>query len=286
MSLPRSRRWRFALAVLALLGLALALDAFWIEPSSLRLRRYELALQRWPAALAGLKIAVITDLHAGAPYIGLAKIEHVVALSNAAQPDLVLLTGDIFVNSVIGGQALPPEQVARRLGALQARLGVYLVFGNHEHHTDRQNLQRLLAATPIQFMDNAVRRIDDRGSAFWLIGLADILSDRPDVSGTLAQVTDEAPIIAFTHGPDLFPTLPARVNLLVAGHTHGGQVRLPILGAGRVPSIYGRRRYAAGHVVEQTDLFVATGIGTSHIPVRFGVPPEIALLSLRQAGAP
>ena len=277
---------RGLLAALALTGLALALDAFWIEPSSLRVTEHDLALKHWPLALAGLRIAVITDLHAGAPYIDLAKIERVVAMTNAAQPDLVLLTGDIFVNAVIGGHPLPPEPIVARLAALQARLGVYLVFGNHEHNTDMQNLRRLLAATPVQFMDNAVRRIDDRGTPFWLIGLADVLSDAPDVRGTLAQVTDDAPVIAFTHGPDLFPTLPARVNLLVAGHTHGGQVLLPVIGRGRVPSVYGHRRFAAGHVVEQTDLFVATGIGTSHIPVRFGVPPEISLLTLTQAATP
>lgn len=281
------KRWlRAGFAALALFGSALALDAFWLEPDSLRVSRHDLALQHWPPALAGMKVAVISDLHAGAPYIDRPKIERVVALSNAALPDLVLLTGDIFINDVIGGRPLPPEQTAAALAGLRAPLGVYLVFGNHDHNTDMTRLRTLLAATPIQLMDNRVLRIGSEAASFWLLGLADFISDRSDIEGTLAQITDDAPILAFTHGPDVFPRLPARINLLIAGHTHGGQVRLPLIGRGRVPSAYGRFRFAAGHVVEQTDLFVSTGIGTSHIPVRFRVPPEISLLTLSQVRAP
>jgi predicted MPP superfamily phosphohydrolase len=272
-----------ALAVLVLIGLALALDAFWIEPSSLRVNVHEVALKHCAAPLAGMKIAVITDLHAGAPYIDLAKIERVVEMTNATQPDLVLLAGDIFISSVIGGVAIPPQDTVTVLDGLRARLGVYVVFGNHEHNTDMLRLKRLLESTSIQFMDNDVRRIMDGNQPFWLMGLADATSDHPDIAGTLSRVTDDAPIIAFTHTPDVFVQIPPRINLVIAGHTHGGQVMLPIVGRGRVPSAYGRKRFAAGHVVEQTDLFVSTGIGTSHIPIRFRVPPEISLLRLSQA---
>jgi predicted MPP superfamily phosphohydrolase len=93
-------------------------------------------------------------------------------------------------------------------------------------------------------------------------------------------VTDDAPVILMTHNPDLFPKTPARVSLLLAGHTHGGQVRFPFLGALVVPSIYGNR-YLAGHVEERGQhLFVATGIGMSYLPVRFGVPPEVTILKI------
>jgi len=282
--MTRRGAWsRMTLAVLVLIGLALALDAFWIEPSSLRVTVHEVALKHCAAPLAGMKIAVITDLHAGAPYIDLAKIEHVVEMTNATQPDLVLLAGDIFISSVIGGVVIPPQETVRVLDGLRARLGVYLVFGNHEHNTDMLRLKRLLESTSIQFMDNDVRRIMDGNRPFWLMGLADATSDHPDIAGTLSRVTDDAPIIAFTHTPDVFVQIPPRINLVIAGHTHGGQVMLPIVGRGRVPSAYGRKRFAAGHVVEQTDLFVSTGIGTSHIPIRFRVPPEISLLRLSQA---
>jgi predicted MPP superfamily phosphohydrolase len=93
-------------------------------------------------------------------------------------------------------------------------------------------------------------------------------------------VKDDAPVILMTHNPDVFPLVPERVALTLAGHTHGGQVRLPFVGAPVIPSRFGRR-FAAGHVVEGgRHLFVATGVGTSILPVRFRVPPAVAVLTL------
>jgi hypothetical protein len=115
---------------------------------------------------------------------------------------------------------------------------------------------------------------------FWVTGVSDLLRAPHDLLGALAMVTDDAPVILFTHNPDLFPEVPARVSLTLAGHTHGGQVRLPFVGRPIVPSIYGQR-FAAGHVVEEgRHLYVATGLGTSILPVRFLVPPEIVVLEL------
>ena len=271
--------------IAALAGLVPAVWGFWIEPASIRVHEYELPLQHWPQSLDGLRIAVITDLHAGAPYITPEKIDRVVALSNAAKPDLVLITGDIYENSVLGGSQLAPELITARLDALRAPLGVHLVLGNHDHALDLPMLRALIEGSSIHFDDNRVESITAGRTPFWLIGLADFLSDAPDLHGTLAQVGDSAPIIAFTHCPDVFPEVSARINLLVAGHTHGGQVKLPLLGRLVVPSVYGNERYAAGHVLEQTDLFIATGIGTSHLPVRFGVPPEVSILKLRASAS-
>jgi len=101
-----------------------------------------------------------------------------------------------------------------------------------------------------------------------------------DVARALAAVTDSSPVIAITHNPDVFPQIQPRVALTLAGHTHGGQVRLPLIGAPIVPSDYGQR-FAAGHIVEGgRHLFVSTGLGTSDLPVRLGVPPTIFLLTI------
>jgi predicted MPP superfamily phosphohydrolase len=114
-----------------------------------------------------------------------------------------------------------------------------------------------------------------------LVSLAVWFWTRPQkIDETIHQVSDAGPIIAVTHNPDIFPKIPARVALTIAGHTHGGQVNLPLVGRPEVPSIFGQR-YAAGHIVEDNrHLFVTTGIGTSMIPVRFRVPPEIVVLTL------
>ena len=125
-----------------------------------------------------------------------------------------------------------------------------------------------------------------RGSCrFWLAGIGDFWEGRHDVGATLASVPLGQPVLAFTHNPDVFPEIPERVSLTVAGHTHGGQVYIPLVGRPVVPSRYGQR-YAIGHIVENgRHLFVTPGLGTSIIPVRFLVPPEVSVLELQAAPA-
>jgi len=132
----------------------------------------------------------------------------------------------------------------------------------------------------IKVLDNEAIKLDQNGKAFWLAGFSDEWEGNPNVPETLKQVTDDSPIIAFTHNPDLFPSVSNRVALTIAGHTHGGQVALPLIGRPMVPSKF-KQRYAAGHIIEDgKHLFVTTGVGTSIIPVRFGVIPEIAMLTI------
>lgn len=275
--MSRRRFLRRGLAVLALVALALAVDALWLEPASLSVRPQDIASGGW--SCPPIRIAVLADIHAGAPYIDREKLQRIVALTNAQQPDLILLAGDYVIDGVVGGNFIPPEDTAKILAQLQAPLGRYGVLGNHDHWLGVARMQQAFAAAGIPLLDNDMRKLEHAGCGFWLAGLDDITTGKPK-QDTLAQwFTPGEPAIAFTHSPDVFPELPARYALLIAGHTHGGQVRLPWLGALVVPSHYGQR-YAAGHVHEHTDLFVSTGIGTSILPIRFGAPPEISLLTV------
>jgi predicted MPP superfamily phosphohydrolase len=133
-------------------------------------------------------------------------------------------------------------------------------------------------------LDNESTELNTRGGPFYLVGLADLWEGNQEIAETIARIPEGAPVIALTHNPDIFPQLPQRVMLLLAAHTHGGQVRFPLIGSVVQSSRYGER-YVAGHVFENGHhLFVTTGIGTSIVPVRFGVPPEIVLLTLKSAG--
>ena len=124
-----------------------------------------------------------------------------------------------------------------------------------------------------------------RKLSFLVGGLGDFWEGRHDVGATLASVPSGQPVLAFTHNPDVFPEIPERVSLTVAGHTHGGQVYIPLVGRPVVPSRYGQR-YAIGHIVENgRHLFVTPGLETSIIPVRFLVPPEVSVLELQAAPA-
>jgi predicted MPP superfamily phosphohydrolase len=251
---------------------------FYYEPSSLVLHRYELALDGWPRELDGLEIALLSDLHVGSPYYGLDKLEEVVRRVNASEPDLVLLAGDYVVDGVSGGRFVPPEDIASVLAELDARLGVFAVLGNHDWWLDGPRVRRAFRDAGIRMLDDEAVRVSD----FWLVGLGDWMEAPPDIPKVLASIDSEegAPIVAFTHNPDVFPKIPSRVTLTLAGHTHGGQVRFPLVGTPIVPSRYGAR-YAHGHIVENgRHLFVTSGLGTSIIPARFRVPPEVALLRL------
>jgi predicted MPP superfamily phosphohydrolase len=277
----RRRRLALLLSLGALAPGLLALWAFVREPASLQVRRHELVLPGWPADHRPLTVALLADLHTGAPWQGLDTLAAIVETTNALRPDLVLLAGDFVIHGVLGGDFVPPEESAPVLGRLAAPLGVYAVLGNHDHWLDAARVGAALQAAGIPVLEDQALRIEREGGAFWLVGLKDCWERDCDPARALAQLTDGSPVLAFTHNPDLFATLPDRFALVMAGHTHGGQVALPLFGRLIVPSRYGQR-YAHGLVVEQgRQLFVTTGIGTSILPVRFGVPPEIALLTLR-----
>ena len=260
---------------------ALALWALWLEPASLRVVSYRLSLPRWPAACSGLTVAVISDLHVGSPFNGVAKLERVVAETQNARPDLVLLAGDFVIQGVRGGQFVAPEVTSAKLGKLAAPYGVFAVLGNHDWWLDGPRVRQAFETSRIPVLENRAVELRRGDCTFWLAGIGDFWEGKPDVEGTLASVPRDAPVLVLTHNPDVFPGIPDRVALTVAGHTHGGQVRVPFIGRPVVPSAYGER-FAIGPVVDGgRHLFVTPGVGTSILPVRFLVPPEISLLELR-----
>lgn len=241
----------------------------------------EIAPRGWPAELDGLKVAAISDIHAGSPYIDKAKLEDLVRRVNGAAPDVVVLLGDYVVTGMAGQRFMAPEELAGVLAGLDAPMGVYAVLGNHDWWLDGPRVKGAFQTAGIRVLENEAVPLTSNGTKFRLIGLADHIERSPDPGAGLKGAGKDEPAIALIHEPDYFPEIPERIALTLAGHTHGGQVRLPWIGAPVVPSRYGQR-YARGLVKEGTrQLFVTSGVGTSIIPVRFGVPPEYALLTLR-----
>jgi predicted MPP superfamily phosphohydrolase len=282
MARMRSRILLAGQGLVLVIGAALALDGFWLEPSSLRLRHYDVTVDA--PFLKGMTIAVISDLHAGAPYIDEAKIDKVVALTNAAHPDIVLLTGDYVAETVMGGHPMAPEKVVAHLKALHAPLGVYAVLGNHENWTDAgPRFAALFRAAGIPDLENRPLAMHWARGDFYLVGIGDYTSGMSHPPRAFRRIPKDAPALCFTHSPDSLPILPDNCALTLAGHTHGGQVWLPFLGrpAVAMSSLYGQR-YAIGVVREgRKTLFVSPGIGTSLLPVRLGVPPEVSFLTVR-----
>jgi len=262
----------------------LGLWAFWWEPGRLVVHDGTLELPAWPAGVE-TRVAVIADLHVGSPRNGIDNLRRVVERVNGAEPDLILIAGDLVIDNVVGGTFVPPEEISRELGALEATRGVFAVLGNHDRWLSADRVKAALEDAGLEVVENRGVRVELGRGSVWIAGASDAWTGHPDLGAALDGARESEPVLLLTHNPDLFAEVPARVSLTIAGHTHGGQVILPFVGRAITPSRFGER-YAAGHVVEAgRQLFVTTGIGTSRIGVRFLVPPEIAVLTLRR-GAP
>jgi len=260
------------MASLIVLGAVLAVWAFWWEPARLVIRETTETLPCWNGP--PVRIAIVSDLHIGSPFTGVEKLERVVTTINAGRPDMVVLLGDFVIQGVAGGRFVPPERIAKELRELRAPLGVFAVLGNHDWWLDAPRVRRALESANIRVIEDDAVRV----SSFWLAGISDFMEGAHDAQRAVAAITGAEPAIAITHNPDIFPAIPARVCLTLAGHTHGGQVAIPGIGRPIVPSQYGER-YAIGSIHEHGKrLFVTAGVGTSIIPVRFRVPPEIVFL--------
>ncbi len=279
---------------MTLAGLFAAVYGFFVEPAlRLRVRRWRLRRTDWTAP--PLRVAVLADLHVGEPHVGLDRIQQVVRRTNALAPDLVLLLGDLAAGHRFVTRPVEIAELAPVLGGLQAKHGVFAVLGNHDWWDDLAAQRRgggpnlyadALQRNGIPVLSNEAVKLE--GPGIWLAGLEDQLAivrgggrfrGLDDLPGTLAQITDDAPVVMMAHEPDIFPQIPDRVALTLSGHTHGGQVRL-FGWSPMVPSRFGNR-YAYGHVREGgRDLVVSGGIGCSILPVRFGVTPEITVIEL------
>jgi len=255
---------------------AAAAYAALVEPRRLVTVHQRLELPRWPREHDGLRIGLLSDLHAGVPHAGLPLIARAVARLNDEAPDATLLLGDYVDAHPLWGGRLAPELIARELGALRAPLGVYAVLGNHDWKRAGDRMWTALQNAGLEVLEN---RVMESGGVHFA-GLADLRRRRPDLPGALAGVPPGAPVVLLSHDPDVFPYVPTRVSVTVSGHTHGGQVAIPYLRRLAIPSRYGER-YARGHVVEDgRHLYVTSGLGTSGLPVRLFAPPEVVVLEL------
>jgi predicted MPP superfamily phosphohydrolase len=259
-------------------ALILGLWGFWLEPASLVVKQDRVSLcgkMKKP-----LRIAILTDLHVGSAFNRIEKLRRVVDRTNDAHPDIICILGDLVISRVIAGRFVEPEAIAAELQRLRAPAGVFAVLGNHDGWFDHDRVRAALEHVNVHVVEERADRVDTPAGPIWMAGVSDIWTGSPDIRTALTGVNDDAPVILLTHNPDVFPRVPDRVAITLAGHTHGGQVRFPIVGRPVVPSRFGQR-YAAGHIVEGgRHLFVATGLGTSILPVRFRVPPAISVLTL------
>jgi hypothetical protein len=252
--------------------------SFGVDPGWLQQRQLTLAAAEW--AGAPLTIAVAADLHVGAPHAGLPMLKKVVDQLNASRPDLILLPGDFVIQNVLGGEPVAPAAIAAELARLKAPLGVFATLGNHDWWHDGEQVRQALTEAGITVLENTAVPLPSTAGALWLVGIGDDMTGHAQPEKAFAGVPAAARLIVMMHDPANAPDLPARTLVAFAGHTHGGQVRLPWFGAlltpGRAP-----RQHAYGWLADvPAPTFVTAGVGTSILPIRFNCPPETVVLRL------
>jgi predicted MPP superfamily phosphohydrolase len=258
------------------LNLSQAARAALTEPFRLTIEHHQIHLRRLPRALDGFRIVQLSDIH-HSPFTSREQIERAVATANQLQPDIIALTGDY-----VSKERTYAAPCAELLGNLRARHGVYAVLGNHDHWTDAALITDLFRAEGITVLVNQGMRFEKNGAAFWLAGVDDTMVGLEDLPLALAGSSADEFKLLLAHNPIILRRAArAGVDLVLSGHTHGGQISLR---SERNASGRSRRRTLKGLAREdETQIYVTRGLGTVVLPVRFGCPPEVSLLELRTA---
>lgn len=271
------RRWLGTLALLvAGLGLAVLVAGFAQALSAPRVVRYTVAVPGWPASTSPLRIVQMSDIHVGWPDMPPARVARVVARVNALRPDLVVLTGDYQGGKLWDRSIGTSDTAVAPLGRLRARYGVYAVRGNHDGP----------ASTPIVFARTSITLLQNR----WVAAGPITLAGMDDVTGpgepwlrtqkSVAGAPPGRPIVLIAHEPDFFKWVPPQVTLVIAGHTHGGQIAVPLLGTHPYLEPYLEMHLRGQFFEGAKQMIVSSGIGTSVVPLRIGVPPEVVEITL------
>ncbi len=287
----RVSRREFALHSIAgvggtLLGGATLYGAL-IEPQRLQVRHYTLPIRGLPPALNGLRLIHVTDTHYG-PFISLAYLESAVAQVNALEGDAVLLTGDYVHRS---GKAIEPG--IELLQHLESRFGAVAVMGNHEHWEGVERCREVFKRIAIPVIENAhvflgaegLHNDVSRADSICIAGVGDLWEGEVSLDKALADVPGTMPRLLLSHNPDVAERVePAhRIDAMFSGHTHGGQVRVPLIGPQAIPSRYGQKYMGGLCNGPHCPVIVTRGIGLAGIPIRLGVPPEIGVIRLESA---
>ena len=294
-----TRRGFIRLFILGVLGI-LAGKGF-LNSHSLEMLKVEVPLQRLPPAFDGLKVGQITDIHAG-PLVPSGLIREGVDLIMAHRPDLIVLTGDfvsgatkILWTSYGGFKQRHFHECMAELGRLKAPLGVFAVLGNHDFWSGREvalKIVRGLEGVGVRVLRNEAVPIErkgkvfnNKGEALYIIGVDDYWESSYSLSGALKHVPADACRVLLSHNPDInedIDNLNEPIDVVISGHTHGGQVVLPFVGALYIPSPFGQK-YLAGLVRDhKRQTYVSRGLGLFLVPFRINSPPDVSLLTLRQ----
>jgi predicted MPP superfamily phosphohydrolase len=282
--LSRRKFLKTSAALVATGALVVSADATLWEPNHPYFTQLEVPIPRLPTAWDGVRIVQLSDFHYD-EYFSAVPIRKAAAMVNALQPDLVVLTGDFITSPMREDPAHKAkenmEPCAVLLGEIRARLGSFAVLGNHDLDVDAYHVIECLEARGIRVLRNSAFPLEKDGARLWLSGVDDVLFGAPDLDATLRSVPASEPVVLLCHEPD-YARHAARhaVDLQLSGHSHGGQIRFPLVGPLYLPDL-GKEFPWGSYQVGKLRLYTNAGIGTIRLPIRWNCPPEITVLTLR-----
>ena len=281
-------RRRFLKLAAAAGALAIGVDATIFEPNHPRLVRVDIPLTRLPREFDRFTIVQLSDFHFD-PYFSIGPIRKAVEMANSLRPHLVVLTGDFVTAPEIASMerkrraAEHADPCSAVLRELRAEYGVWAVLGNHDTFADPVYIADTLRRAGIEVLVNASAPIERGGRRLWLAGVADVLARRVDLDSALRGISSGEPAVLLAHEPD-FADQAAKypIDLQLSGHSHGGQIRFPLVGPLYLPRL--ARKYPRGlRSVDRLTLYTNVGIGTLYVPVRWNCAPEVTLITLRSS---
>jgi predicted MPP superfamily phosphohydrolase len=271
-------RWFLRLLILVLvLALGLAGFGYWTATRDPVVREARVELRNWPKGQRPLRLLLLTDIHVQGPDMAPSRLLRIVEQANGLAPDIVLMAGDFIGDRELRTHSYSAQEMAAPLAALRAPMGRFAVLGNHDHWNNAPAVRDALTGAGIRVLVNEAVRVGPLA----LGGIDDDHTSRSDLGRTLVgmQMAGGVPVL-LSHSPDPFPALPEDVPLMLAGHTHCGQIRLPWIGPIATASRHGKR-YACGRIDERgRTLIVSAGLGTSVLPFRIGAVPDMWLIEL------
>ena len=288
------KRIGLAIGTLAVLIAVFLSYSYFIGPRLFVVVEETLTVPNWSPNLNGFRVVAISDIHAGSNYAPEERIRYMVEQTNAQNADIVVLLGDYVSESKFDRNArskpygtdrtelrMPVATIADILGGLRAKHGVYAVIGNHDEYHNAPKITAEFERVGIKVLENVVAVIEANGEKINIWGIEDLWKNRKVPVEVFEAIADKTNIISLTHNPDSLLQSPDRVSLMFAGHSHGGQLNWPIFGP---IAVFNDKRFMDGHaVVDGKHVYVTSGVGTSVIPFRFRVPPEIAVVTINSA---
>jgi uncharacterized protein len=273
------RKGLYGLTLLALIGSAFVAKGYWNATRDPVIHRATVKVEDWPAGEKPLRVLLLSDIHIAGPDMPPERLERLVQQFNALQPDMVLIAGDLVSEKRLATHIYTAREVVAPLKGLTAPLGTIVAPGNHDHWFSPDALRKEMEAIGLTVLQNEAV---ERGPVI-VGGADDDHTGHDDLPATYAAM-DALPAktrILVTHSPDIVPDLPSPVAAVFAGHTHCGQIRLPLIGAITYVSRYGDR-FACGDINDEGQrIFVGAGLGTSILPLRYGAMPDAWLVTLK-----